>query len=191
MAEPQDNSFLELTADIVSAFVSNHAMRASEVGELISSVYSSLKQIGEPKVEEEPVAAPTPATSIKKSITDDYLICLDDGKRFKSLKRHLSRLGMTPAEYRAKWGLPSNYPMVAPGYAAKRSELAKATGLGRKGATAEDATVADDAEVPPANDAMPEPAKRRAAAKSATPSDETMVAEGAPAKRRGRPKKAA
>lgn len=79
-----------------------------------------------------PEAKRAPAVSIKQSITSDYLVCLDDGLKFKSLKRHLSVLGMTPAEYREKWGLPANYPMVAPGYSAVRSELAKANGLGRK-----------------------------------------------------------
>ena len=171
MTNEQDHSLLELTADIVSAFVSKNQVRSSELSELIASVHASLQQIGEPKAEEAPAVASTPAVSIKKSVTDDYLICLDDGKKFKSLKRHLAQLGMTPNDYRAKWGLPSNYPMVAPGYAAKRSELAKATGLGnsRKAVAADVEPVAE-----PANDAAP-----------------TAGATEAPAKRRGRPKKAA
>lgn len=171
MSESLENGVLELTADIVSAFVSNHSLRAGEIGDLISSVHAALMQIGEPKAEEAPAVAATPAVSIKKSISDDYLICLDDGKKFKSLKRHLAQLGMTPNEYRAKWGLPSNYPMVAPGYAAKRSELAKATGLGN---SRRPAVAAAEPIVEPANDAAP-------------PAEATET----PAKRRGRPKKAA
>ncbi len=120
----------ELTAEIVAAFVSNNSVRPVELPELIAHVHSALATITAPKPLEEPAPELKPAVSVRKSITDDYLICLDDGKRFTSMKRHLALLGMTPEEYRAKWGLPRDYPMVAPGYAAKRSELARATGLG-------------------------------------------------------------
>lgn len=118
-----------LTSDIVSSYVASSTVRPSEIPDLIATVHASLLALAAPKPAE---IAPDlkPAVPVKKSITEDYIICLNDGKKFKSLKRHLATLGMTPAEYRAKWGLPRDYPMVAPGYAAKRSELARATGLG-------------------------------------------------------------
>ncbi len=131
MSEPIDHAdLLDMTADIVSAFVSKNTVRASELSELIAAVHHSLATIAAPKPAEEPIPELRPAVPVKKSITDDYLICLDDGKKFKSLRRHLAQLGMTPEQYRAKWDLPRDYPMVAPGYAAKRSELAKLSGLG-------------------------------------------------------------
>jgi predicted transcriptional regulator len=122
---------IELTADIVAAYVSNNSVSATDLPALISSVHSALNNIHIPTA---PEAVPlTPAVSVKKSITDDYLICLEDGKRFKSLKRHLkASYGMSPDEYRAKWGLPSDYPMVAPNYSASRSSLAKSLGLGQQ-----------------------------------------------------------
>ena len=122
--------FLALTADIVSAFLAKNHVAPTAIPELISSVHEALSGIGKPK-ESEP-EKPSPAVPIKKTITPDYLISLEDGRRYKSLKRHLSGRDMTPADYRAKWGLPSDYPMVAPNYAKQRSELAKAAGLGRK-----------------------------------------------------------
>lgn len=122
---------IELTADIVAAYVSNNSVSASDLPGLIASVHSALNNIHTPvAVEALPL---TPAVSVKKSITDDYLICLEDGKRFKSLKRHLkASYGMSPDEYRTKWGLPSDYPMVAPNYSASRSSLAKSLGLGQQ-----------------------------------------------------------
>jgi predicted transcriptional regulator len=122
----------ELTAEIVAAYVSNNSVRPEDLASLISDVHSALKQA--PNGKEQPAPEPQqPAVSIKKSITPDYLISLENGQKFKSLKRHLmNSYGMTPAEYRAKWGLPSDYPMVAPNYAKSRSELAKSMGLGRK-----------------------------------------------------------
>ncbi|ESW82089.1 MucR family transcriptional regulator [Mesorhizobium sp. M0902] len=122
---------LELTAHIVSAYVEKNRLPASGLGDLIASVSASIGGLGQPAV---PVAAPlTPAVNPKKSVTPDYIICLEDGKKFKSLKRHIGvHFGLTPDAYRAKWGLPSDYPMVAPNYAASRSQLAKAIGLGRK-----------------------------------------------------------
>ncbi len=98
-----------------------------------SSVYAALGRLGIAAPVEAPTARPTPPVSIKKSITDDYLVSLEDGQRYKSLKRHLSKRGLTPDEYRAKWGLPRDYPMVAPAYGRARSELAKVIGLGRRG----------------------------------------------------------
>lgn len=120
------------TADIVAAFVANNAISASDLTGLIGSVYAALGGLGQP------VAVPptelVPAVPIKKSVTPDFIVCLDDGRKFKSMKRHLAGLGMTPDEYRAKWGLPLDYPMVAPNYTAKRSALAISNGLGRKSA---------------------------------------------------------
>jgi predicted transcriptional regulator len=127
---------LAMTGEIVSAFVSNNSLPLAELPTLIQSVHTGLVKIisgADTPPEREPEAAP--AVSVRKSITPDYLICLDDGRKFKSLRRHLGALGMTPEQYRAKWSLPSDYPMVAPNYAAQRSELAKKIGLGqfRKG----------------------------------------------------------
>jgi predicted transcriptional regulator len=122
----------ELTADIVSAYVSNNSIRPEDLPSLIGDVHSALQRA--PSNEAEPAAEPqSPAVPIKKSVTPDYIISLENGQKFKSLKRHLmNAYGMTPAEYRAKWGLPKGYPMVAPNYAKSRSELAKSLGLGRK-----------------------------------------------------------
>ena len=123
----QDN-LIELTADIVSAYVSNNSIQSSDLSVLISEVHTALHQtLGGPAEPE-----PEPAVSIKKSVTPDYIICLDDGKKFKSLKRHLRvHYNLTPEEYREKWGLPADYPMVAPNYAKARSKLAKKIGLGQ------------------------------------------------------------
>ncbi|MDX8432610.1 MULTISPECIES: MucR family transcriptional regulator [Mesorhizobium] len=124
---------LELTAHIVSAYVEKNRLPASGLSELIASVSASISSLGQPP---EPVAAPlVPAVNPRRSVTPDYIICLEDGKKFKSLKRHLGvHFGLTPEAYRTKWGLPADYPMVAPNYAASRSELAKSIGLGRKAA---------------------------------------------------------
>ncbi len=128
-----DINLLELTAHIVSAYVEKNRLPASGLGDLIASVSASLSGLGQPAI---PVAAPlVPAVNPKKSVTPDFIICLEDGKKFKSLKRHLGvHFGLTPDAYRAKWGLPADYPMVAPNYAASRSLLAKSIGLGRKAA---------------------------------------------------------
>ncbi len=127
----QTTNFVELTSDIVSAYVAQNAVRPSDLPDLIASVHGALAGLAKPS---QPAAEPlTPAVPVKKSITPDYIICLEDGKRFKSLKRHLrTQYDMTPDQYRAKWGLPSDYPMVAPNYAAARSELAKTMGLGQQ-----------------------------------------------------------
>lgn len=125
--------FIQITADIVSAFVSNNSVRAGELPALIEAIHASLRNVIDTKPEEPVVETKAPAVPIKKSITDDYIICLEDGKRFKSLKRHLSTAyNMTPDDYRAKWGLNRDYPMVAPAYASARSSLARQMGLGRK-----------------------------------------------------------
>jgi predicted transcriptional regulator len=122
---------LTLTSDIVAAHVSNNSVPTSELSGLIETVFGTLSGLGgEPP---EPVIELKPAVSIKKSITDDYLICLEDGKQLKMLKRHLkTAYNLTPDDYRQKWGLAHDYPMVAPNYALKRQELAKKIGLGRK-----------------------------------------------------------
>jgi len=121
-----------LAAEIVAAFVANNHLQASELPNLLTSVHGALAKIADGKTTpetQEPTTL-TPAVSVRKSISPDHLVCLDDGKRFKSLKRHLRSLGMTPDQYRAKWNLPTDYPMVAPNYAAVRSALAKKIGLG-------------------------------------------------------------
>src|SRR3954463_571118 len=121
---------LSLTADVVSAYVSKNPLPTSALPEMIAQVHQSLTALSGPKQEtKEPLGAAVP---IKKSVTPDYIISLEDGRKFKSMKRYLGLLGMTPDQYRQKWDLPRDYPMVAPNYAAKRSELAKSMGLGRK-----------------------------------------------------------
>ena len=125
-------STTELAAEIVGSFVSHNSIPKSELPDLIQAVHGRLKQIEEGSEAASPQPEPrTPAVPIRKSVTPDYLICLDDGRRFKSLRRHLGLLGMTPEQYRVKWGLPSDYPMVAPSYATTRSALAKKIGLGQ------------------------------------------------------------
>lgn len=129
------NNLIELTADIVSAYVQKNAVPVSELPNLIASVNSALSDIGQAAPVEAPVQKP--AVNPKRSVFPDYIISLEDGQKYKSLKRHLAtRHGMTPDEYRAKWGLPKDYPMVAPNYSAVRSALAKSLGLGRKAAPA-------------------------------------------------------
>lgn len=124
-------SLLELTAELVAAFVSNNAVSAADLPSLITNVYQTLGSLDtEPEPEPEPLV---PVVPVKKSVTPDYIICLEDGKKLKMLKRHLNRAyGMTPEEYRERWGLASDYPMVAPNYSKKRSSLAKDNGLGRR-----------------------------------------------------------
>ncbi|MCW0181825.1 MucR family transcriptional regulator [Zavarzinia sp.] len=124
------SELLSLTADIVASHVSNNSVPLSELPQLIQQVYATLAGIGTPKEEPAP-ARPQPAVAIKKSVTPEYLICLEDGKKLKMLKRHLmTAYGMTPDEYRARWELPPDYPMVAPNYAEQRRDLAKKIGLG-------------------------------------------------------------
>ncbi|SFL99491.1 transcriptional regulator, MucR family [Bradyrhizobium sp. NFR13] len=125
-------SFIDLTATIVSAYVGNNPTPANELPSLIGQVHAALVRVsnGRPEVTAEPAK---PAVSVKKSMTAEYLVCLEDGKRFKSLKRHLrTQYSMTPEQYREKWGLPADYPMVAPNYAVARSQLAKKMGLGQQ-----------------------------------------------------------
>ena len=124
--------YIELTADIVSAYVSNNSVAAGDIPGLINQIHTALMRItaGQGEASTEPLK---PAVSIKKSITPEHIVCLEDGKKFKSLKRHLrTQYNMTPEQYREKWGLPADYPMVAPNYAAARSQLAKQMGLGQQ-----------------------------------------------------------
>jgi len=127
----EQDSMIELTAEIVAAYVSNNRVAAAEISDLIGKVHTALQHVGTEEPEAEPL---TPAAPVKRSVTAEYIVCLEDGKRFKSLKRHLTTHGMTPAEYRAKWSLPADYPMVAPNYAQARSDLARQMGLGQKAA---------------------------------------------------------
>jgi predicted transcriptional regulator len=131
---PESNEVSELlitlTADIVAAHVSNNSVAVSDISTLISNVHAALSGISGPEVVIE--TALEPAVPVRNSVKRDYIVCLDDGKKLKMLKRHLmTHYGMTPDDYRTKWGLPADYPMVAPAYAEQRRELAKAIGLGR------------------------------------------------------------
>jgi predicted transcriptional regulator len=126
------DSIVELAADVVSAYVSNNPVPAAELPSLIEQTHAAMRALTAVEAQAAP-QPPEPAVPVKKSVTPDYIVCLEDGKKFKSLRRHLtSRYGITPDEYRAKWNLPPDYPMVAPNYAATRSALAKKSGLGRK-----------------------------------------------------------
>src|SRR3954451_1419768 len=132
MDEANRADLVELTAEIISAYVSNNTVVASDLPAIIGDVHEALskasQRIGQTEREEL-----RPAVALKKSVTPDYIVCLEDGKKFKSLKRHLrTHYDMTPGQYRQKWGLGPDYPMVAPNYAAARSELAKSMGLGQK-----------------------------------------------------------
>jgi predicted transcriptional regulator len=129
----ENNDILTLTADIAAAYVSNNSVAASEVPNVIQTIYRALGTLGKADLQPAPEAR-KPAVPVRKSITPDFLISLEDGKPYKSLKRHLrTQYNMSPEDYRAKWGLPKDYPMVAPNYAASRSALAKSMGLGRGG----------------------------------------------------------
>ena len=133
------SEIIEMTADIVSAFVSNNSVPATELPMLIQSVHRALSGVS---ISAEPVetAPREPAVPLKKSVNPDFIVCLEDGRKFKSLKRHLrTKYNMSPEEYRSKWGLPKDYPMVAPNYAKARSDLAKQMGLGQGGRAARSA----------------------------------------------------
>ena len=128
--EPQEH--LALTTEIVASFVGNNAVAMSDLPALIASVFQALRATGQAEPETT-AATPTPAVPIKKSVQHDFIVCLEDGKKLKMLKRHLAtRYNMTPEDYRRRWGLARDYPMVAPAYATQRSQLAKQIGLGRK-----------------------------------------------------------
>ena len=132
MSDATGKNAVELTANIVSAYLSHNPTPASEIPGLINQVHAALTRVAAVRPET-PLEPAKPAVSVKKSMTPEYLVCLEDGKRFKSLKRHLrAQYGMTPEQYREKWGLPADYPMVAPNYAVARSQLAKKMGLGQQ-----------------------------------------------------------
>ena len=131
-AEALENESIEHTVEVVSAYVSNNAVPSEELPQLIQRVHSTLTSLSD--AEQAKTEVPKPVVPINKSITPDYIICLEDGKRLKMLKRHLkTAYNMTPEEYRDRWGLPTTYPMVAPNYAKQRSKLAKEIGLGNSG----------------------------------------------------------
>lgn len=196
---------IELATDIVRSFVANNSVPRGDLPALIQAIHAAVKTLAEggdaAAVIIEPAA---PAVSIRKSLTPDYLICLEDGKRFKSLRRHLTTLGMTPEQYREKWNLPSTYPMVAPNYAAQRSAMAKAIGLGQlrgKPIASPPASVEtiEAVGVEPTNDkaiesGSPAPVsvpKRKAKAKAKSKIEATEATPaGAVERKRGRPRKA-
>jgi len=155
---PAPGNMVELTAEIISAYVANNHVSKDNLVELMGAIHGALTGLAKPA--EKAAPPPDPAISIKKSVTPDYIVCLEDGKRFKSLKRHLrTAYGMTPEAYRAKWNLPADYPMVAPSYAASRSALAKSMGLGQ----ARRERGASTAPEPAVVEAVPEPAPRKRA----------------------------
>lgn len=132
MEQENRNALLELTSEIVSAHLSNNTVALSDVPRLIDDVYRTLSNAGEAQEKKE--EKPAPAVSVRRSVTPDYIVCLEDGKKLKMLKRHLkTAYDMTPEEYRERWNLPADYPMVAPNYAKQRSQLAKKIGLGKRG----------------------------------------------------------
>jgi predicted transcriptional regulator len=163
-AEQKRVDFVELTADIVSSYVTHNSVQSADLAALIAAVHGALQGLGASKQPE--AERPQPAIPIRKSVTPDFLISLEDGKPYKTLKRHLAKLGLTPEEYREKWGLPRDYPMVAANYAQRRSELAKGLGLGqsRKQAAAASASVQETVSAPADEPARP---KRRTASKKA------------------------
>ena len=132
MSQETDNAeLLALTTDIVASHVANNSVNVADLPGLIQQVFGALSELGNPS--QAPAAKPKPAVNIKRSVTPDYIVCLEDGVKLKMLKRHLqTRYGMTPDEYRERWALAADYPMVAPNYAAQRSALAKKIGLGTK-----------------------------------------------------------
>ena len=128
--ETSAHDFTSLAASIISAYVANNSVPAAELPGLIASTHAALTQLGAPAAPAEP-ERPTPPVPIRKTVTPDHIISLEDGRPYKTLKRHLAGRGMTPDEYRRKWGLPHDYPMVAASYAEQRSQLAKSAGLGQ------------------------------------------------------------
>ena len=157
---------VEVTSEVVAAYVAQNHIQVAELPKLIASVHEAFMSLGQPPVAAAAAEPLKPAVPIKKSITDEYLISLEDGRKLKSMKRYLAKLGMTPADYRAKWGLPSDYPMVAPAYAAHRSELAKGLGLGRNRGSKEAVEAAPelDAQAEAVADGAKKPGKRGAKA---------------------------
>jgi predicted transcriptional regulator len=157
MPDLDPTALVEMTSEVVAAYVAQNHLQPSELPNLIASVHAAFGGLGKPVEPEAPAEPLKPAVPVRKSIMDDYIISLEDGRKLKSMKRYLAGLGMTPAEYRAKWGLPHDYPMVAPAYAARRSELAKSLGLGRRGAQDAVEAEAEVDEVGPEVEAQAEP----------------------------------
>ena len=152
------DALTELTADIVAAHLSNNAVGIADIGPLIANLYAALVALKTPA--EEPAVKQEPAVSVRSSIKPDYIVCLEDGKKLKMLKRHLmTHYQMTPADYRAKWNLPAEYPMVAPNYSETRKVLAQKSGLGRKARPAVEATPAKPARAPRTKNGIVAPAK--------------------------------
>jgi predicted transcriptional regulator len=134
VATGADSDLIELSTEIVCAYVSHNALSPTDLPKLIAEVHTALNGLHSSEIPE-PIEELKPAVPVRKSVAPDYIVCLEDGKKFKSLKRHLrTHYNMSPEEYREKWGLPADYPMVAPNYSATRSRLAKDNGLGRKAA---------------------------------------------------------
>ncbi|GAB4073147.1 MucR family transcriptional regulator [Ancylobacter sonchi] len=166
-----DTDYILAATDVVSAFVSNNSVPATQLPDLIASIHAALRSLAPPVPEPEPEPR-VPAVSVKRSVTPEFIVCLEDGKKFKSLKRHLrTQYGITPEEYRVKWGLPADYPMVAPAYAAQRSQLATRMGLGQRGRSAR--KTAADLE-PPAEAAEVPAAPDNARAKGLVPSENVV-----------------
>ena len=166
--ESDNTSVVEIATELTAAYVSRNSVPVAELPKLIRSIHDTLSSIGQPRSAEAPVEALKPAVPIKKSVTDEYIVSLEDGRKFKSLKRHLATShGMTPAEYRAKWGLLPDYPMVAPAYAARRSALAKTIGLGRKAAASTPAPLPEPVQEPEATAPKPKRACKKRACKKA------------------------
>ena len=160
--EVAQSDLTAMTTELVAAYVARNSVPVAELPNLIRSVHQSLSGLGSAPAVEAPVEV-KPAVPIKKSITEDYLISLEDGRKFKSMKRYLAGLGMTPTDYRTKWGLPKDYPMVAPAYAKARSELARTSGLGRKAVEG----IAPELDPDVTGEALVEPPKKRGRAKKA------------------------
>ena len=178
--QPSSDRTRKLAADIVAAHVGHNRVPAETVPALIESVFRTLANIEAPVVEAEPLV---PAVSIKKSVFPDYIVCLEDGKKLKMLKRHLkTAYGMTPEEYRGKWNLPTSYPMVAPNYAERRSSLAKSIGLGQKPNAGMAASGADDH----ADEPRPEPTAQSVFANFPTGTSESVDAATVERPKRGR-----
>jgi predicted transcriptional regulator len=177
MADDFGTILLDLTTEIVTAHVSRNKVAAEQLPDLIAKVHAALAELGAPRGEAQPVLKP--AVAVRTSVKPDHIVCLEDGKKLKMLKRHLATdHGMSPAEYRVRWNLPKDYPMVAPAYAAKRAELAKTIGLGRKPGSrkgsATEAQAAPSAAAPGNPDAMAAPKAARSRAKK--PAAQTPVA---------------
>jgi predicted transcriptional regulator len=163
MDQPEQQlNYTSITADIVSSYVANKSVHRCDLSSIIAAVHAALKGLTAP-TQAEP-ETPEPRVSIRKSVTPDFLISLEDGKKYKTLKRHLRNFGLTAEEYRAKWGLPTAYPMVASNYAAKRSELARSSGLGqqRRKTTAKAVVATEETVRAPVETAKP---RRRAPSK--------------------------